>query len=100
MVTKIPWFLCGVGIFHSIMWPAIFALAIEGLGRYTSKASGVLMMGCFGGALFPVIQGVLKSTIGSWNPTWLFVVLGEIFILYYALSGHKVKKTDSRLNTL
>ena len=99
MITKIPWFLCGVGIFHSIMWPAIFALAIDGLGRYTSKASGVLMMGCFGGALFPVIQGILKSAIGSWNPTWLFVVLGELFILYYAISGHKVKKTDTGVTT-
>lgn len=98
MISKNPWFLCGVGLFHSIMWPAIFSLALEGLGRYTSKASGVLMMGCFGGALFPVIQGALASAIGSWNPTWLFVILGELFILFYAISGHKVKKSDVALD--
>lgn len=100
MITKNPWFLCGVGLFHSIMWPAIFALALEGLGRYTSKASGVLMMGCFGGALFPVIQAALASAAGSWNPTWLFVIVGELFILYYALYGHKVKKTDSSFDVV
>lgn len=94
MITRIPWFLCVVGLFHSVMWPAIFALAIEGLGRYTSKASGSLIMGCFGGALLPVIQGFLADSIGSWNPTWLFVILGELVILYYAVAGHKVKKRD------
>lgn len=94
MLLQNPWILCGVGLFHSIMWPAIFALALEGLGRYTSKASGVLMMGCFGGALLPVIQGFLASAMGGWTWTWIFVIIGELFILYYALAGHKVKKCD------
>lgn len=94
MVTKEPWFLAAVGLFHSVMWPAIFTLALVDLGRYTSKASGILMMGCFGGALLPVLQGLLADQIGSWQWTWLFVILGEIYILYYSLSGHKVLKKD------
>lgn len=95
MVIGNPWLLCAVGLFHSIMWGAIFALSLEGLGRYTSKASGVMMMAVFGGALIPLIQGFLADVLGSWTWTWLFVIAGELFILYYAISGHKVKKVDS-----
>lgn len=94
MLFKNPWLLVGVGLFHSIMWPAIFALAIEGLGRYTSKGSGALMMGVVGGAILPFIQGVTADAIGAWDLTWIIVVLGEIYLLYYALIGHKVKERD------
>lgn len=90
--TSNPWLLVGVGLFHSIMWPAIFPLAIEGLGRYTSKASGALMMGVVGGAVFPLVQGVIADLSGSWEWTWLLVAIGEIYLLYYALAGHKVKE--------
>lgn len=89
-----PWLLAVVGLFHSVMWPSVFALALEGLGRYTSKASGVLMMGCFGGALIPVLQGFLADMLGGWQLTWLFIVLGELVILYYAVAGHRVLKRD------
>lgn len=95
MMTKQPWFLAAVGLFHSVMWPAIFALALEGLGRYTSKASGVLMMGCFGGALLPVLQGLLADQLGAWQWTWVFIVLGELYLFYYATVGHKVLKRDT-----
>lgn len=91
MVTANPWLLVGVGLFHSIMWPAIFPLAIEGLGKYTSKASGALMMGVVGGAVLPLLQGILADAIGGWSWTWIIVVIGEIYLLYYALFGYKVK---------
>ncbi len=90
--TSNPWLLVGVGLFHSIMWPAIFPLAIEGLGKYTSKASGALMMGVVGGAIFPLLQGVMADTMGSWEWTWLLVAIGEVYLIYYALVGHKVKQ--------
>ncbi len=92
MVTGNPWLLVGVGLFHSIMWPAIFALAIEGLGKYTSKGSGALMMGVFGGAVLPFVQGALADYIGSWNLTWIIIVVGEVYLLYYATIGYKVKQ--------
>lgn len=92
--TANPWFLVGVGLFHSIMWPAIFSLAIEGLGRYTSKGTGLLMMGVFGGAVLPVFQGGLADIIGSWDYTWIIVALGEAYLLYYALGGSKVFRRD------
>ncbi len=92
MITGNPWLLVGVGLFHSIMWPAIFALAIEGLGKYTSKGSGALMMGVFGGAVLPFTQGVMADLIGSWNLTWIIVAIGEAYLIYYALIGSKVRK--------
>jgi FHS family L-fucose permease-like MFS transporter len=94
MITGNPWLLVGVGLFHSIMWPAIFALAIEGLGRYTSKGSGALMMGVVGGAILPFTQGVFADVLGSWHWTWALVIVGEIYLLYYALHGYKVKQRD------
>ena len=91
IITNNPWLLVGVGLFHSIMWPAIFSLAIEGLGKYTSKGSGALMMGVVGGAILPFTQGIFADILGSWNWTWIIVVVGEIYLLYYALIGYKVK---------
>ena len=96
--THNPWLLAVVGLFHSVMWPSVFALALEGLGRYTSKASGVLIMGCFGGALLPVVQGLLADLLGGWHITWVFVVLGELVLLYYAVAGHRVLKRDTALD--
>lgn len=95
MITGNPWILVGVGLFHSIMWPAIFSLAIEGLGRYTSKGSGALMMGVVGGAILPFSQGVLADLLGGWELTWILVVVSEAYLLFYALVGYKVKERDT-----
>ncbi len=91
------WILISVGLCHSIMWGAIFTLSVEGLKEYTSKASGVFMMGVFGGAVFPLIQGSMADSMGSWQWTWAIVILCEAVILYYALWGSRIKESD-RLN--
>ncbi len=96
MIIQNPWLLVGVGLFHSIMWPAIFSLAVKGLGRYTAKGSGALMLGVFGGAVLPFVQGITADAIGGWDLTWIIVVVGEAYLLYYALVGSKVKKTDNQ----
>ena len=92
MLTNNPYILIGAGLFHSIMWGAIFALAIDKLGKYTSAGSGALMMGVVGGAVLPLVQGVLADVLGSWQWTWALVVAAEAYLLFYALSGHKVKQ--------
>lgn len=92
MLTGNPYILVGVGLFHSIMWPAIFSLAIAKLGKYTSKGSGALMMGVVGGAILPFAQGIMADFTG-WTITWAIVVVGEVYLIYYALSGHKVRKS-------
>ena len=74
------------------MWGAIFSLAIDKLGKYTSAGSGALMMGIFGGAILPFAQGILADSLGSWHFTWVIVLVGEAYLLYYALVGHKVRQ--------
>lgn len=88
-----PWLLVIVGLFHSVMWGAIFALSVNKLGKYTSAAAGVFMIGVIGGALLPVIQGILADVFqGNWRSTWLIVIIGELYILYYAVMGSRVSK--------
>ncbi len=88
-----PWLLVVVGLFHSVMWGSIFTLSVSKLGKYTSKASGVFMIGVLGGALIPLLQGGLADAYG-WRWTWLLVIICEIFILYYALYGSKIKQSE------
>ncbi|MFI3322728.1 MAG: MFS transporter [Rikenellaceae bacterium] len=93
--TNNLWVLISIGLCHSIMWGAIFTLAVKGLKEYTSKASGIFMMGVFGGAIFPLIQGFMADRLGSWQWTWSIVVICELVILYYALIGSKIRKGDN-----
>lgn len=95
MLTANPWILAGIGLFHSVMWPDIFTLAIDKLGRYTSKGSGILMIGVMGGGVLPFLQGVLADLFhGDWRWTWILVVFGELYILFYGLKGYRVKQSD------
>ena len=85
-----PWILTGVGFFHSIMWPAIFTLAINNLGKYVAKASGLLTMAVIGGGVIPFLQGILADIFGGvWRFTWILVIAGEFYILFYGKSGYK-----------
>ena len=95
MIIHNPWLLVIVGLFHSVMWSAIFTLAIAKLGKYTSKGSGALMIGVLGGGIMPLLQGVIADAMGGdWTWTWWLVLVGEIFMLYYALVGYKPREKD------
>ncbi len=87
-----PWLLTLIGLFHSIMWGAIFTLSVSQLGKYTSKASGMFMIGVVGGAILPLLQGVFADTLGGWRCSWFIVLLGELFMLYYALFGSRIRQ--------
>jgi len=93
IVMNSPWLLVAVGLFHSIMWGAIFTLSIAKLGKYTSVASGVFMIGVVGGAILPLLQGMLADAMGGWRWTWLLVIFGELFMLYYALIGSRIRQS-------
>ncbi len=88
-----PWLLTAVGLFHSIMWGAIFTLSVTKLGKYTSVASGVFMIGVVGGAILPLLQGIIADAIHGWRWSWSIVIFGELFMLYYALIGSRVKQS-------
>lgn len=92
IILNDPWLLTAVGLFHSIMWGAIFTLSVAHLGKYTSVASGVFMIGVVGGAILPLLQGVLADVLGGWRWSWFIVIFGELFMLYYALIGSRVRQ--------
>lgn len=94
MITNNPWVLVGVGLFHSIMWGAIFTLAVAHLGKYTSVASGVFMIGVIGGAILPLVQGMMADVMGEWRWSWSLVLVGEIMMLIYARLGSRVRPSD------
>ena len=94
MILDNPWILAAVGLFHSIMWGAIFTLATARLGKYTSIASGVFMIGVVGGAVLPLLQGMIADAAGVWRSSWFIVLAGELFMLYYAVSGSRIRQTE------
>jgi FHS family L-fucose permease-like MFS transporter len=81
------WSLILVGLGHSIMFPAIFALGIKGLGPLTEEGSGLLVTAIVGGALV-VVQGWLADRYGLQSSFWLTVAC-EAYIIWYALWGSK-----------
>jgi FHS family L-fucose permease-like MFS transporter len=81
------WALILVGLCHSIMFPAIFALGIKGLGPLTEEGSGLLITAIAGGALV-VVQGWLADIYGLQNSFWLTVAC-ELYVIFYALWGSR-----------
>src|ERR1700723_617949 len=82
------WVILAVGLFNSIMFPTIFSLAVAELGPLTGNGSGVLNMAIVGGAILPVIQGVIADHLGIHHAFFLPVVC-YLYILFYGLSGSK-----------
>jgi len=83
--------LCG--LCTSVMWGAIFNLAVEGLGKYTESASGIFMMLVVGGGIMPFIQNIIAKNAGYMNSYWLIIAM-LAFLLYYAIAGCKNVNKD------
>lgn len=89
-----------IGFANSLMWPAIWPLAIADLGKFTKTGASLLVMGIVGGAIIPLIFGFLVDTFktGSQavtatyqNAYWIFIPC-YLIILYFAVAGHKIRK--------
>ena len=81
--------LCG--LCTSIMWGAIFNLAVEGLGKYTSIASGLFMVMVCGGGLLPLLQGFVADKAGYIVSYWV-IIAALAYTLWFALAGSRVDK--------
>ncbi|WP_028979269.1 sugar MFS transporter [Sporocytophaga myxococcoides] len=81
-----------VGLLNSVMWPCIFPLSLNGLGKFTSKGSGLLVTMVVGGALIPLIQAGIAEKTGYTSSFWV-VLLCYIYILYFSVRGYKSKRT-------
>jgi len=91
-------FIALLGLANALMWPAIWPLAIEGLGKFTKTGSALLVMGIAGGAVVPPIYAILKEENGLNMPNHLafFVCMLPcyLYILYYAMKGHKIGRKN------
>jgi FHS family L-fucose permease-like MFS transporter len=83
-------FIALLGLANSLMWPAIFPLAIDGLGRFTKIGSALLIMGIVGGALIPQVYGrLLAPLLGPRSAFFLCTLPCYIYIFYFAVWGHR-----------
>jgi FHS family L-fucose permease-like MFS transporter len=83
-------FIALMGLANSLMWPALWPLALAGLGRFTKAGSSLLIMGIAGGAVIPPVYGVLVDRFNAQQAYWIMVP-AYLFIWYYAVKGHKIK---------
>lgn len=84
-------FIALLGLANAMMWPSIFPLAIENLGKFTKAGSALLIMGIAGGATLPLLYGWLAKSYTNQLAYWILIPL-YIFILYFATIGHKIRK--------
>ena len=84
------WCILAIGLFNSIMWSNIFTLAIDGLGKYTSQGSSLLVMMILGGALLPPLQGMIADKFGV-HISFVVPLFSYIYLLFYGLRGYKKK---------
>jgi|SRR5580693_2148378 FHS family L-fucose permease-like MFS transporter len=82
------WAILAVGLFNSIMFPTIFTLGVAELGPLTGNGSGILNMAIVGGAILPVIQGVIADHIGLQHAFFIPLIC-YLYILFYGVRGSK-----------
>jgi len=91
-VPNSVFFLALLGFANALVWPAIWPLALEGLGKYTSTGSALLIMAIAGGALLPLVYGQVAHSTGNSQAAYWVMLPCYAFILFYALKGHKLKR--------
>jgi FHS family L-fucose permease-like MFS transporter len=84
-------FVALMGLANSLVWPAMWPLAISGLGKFTKTGSAMLIMAIAGGALIPLAYGKLAVIFTTQTAYWICVP-SYLVIMYYAFIGHKVGK--------
>ena len=82
------WAIVSCGLCNSVMWPCIFPLSVEGLGKFTSQGSGILITIVVGGAVIPEIQGFLADSFG-YQHSYVIVLICYAYILFFALKGYR-----------
>ena len=85
------WFIALLGLGNAMLWPSIWPLSLDGLGKQTSKGSALLIMGVVGGGLSPLIYGAISDAA---NPKIAYIILVPfyLYLLYFSLAGYKAGK--------
>lgn len=95
LVVTVPadmaiWFTAFMALGCSLMWPALWPLAMTDLGRFTKAGSSLLVMAIAGGAVIPTIFGLMKETMGPQNAYWICLPC-FLMIFYYGMVGYKIR---------
>jgi fucose permease len=85
------WFIALLGLGNAMLWPSIWPLSLEGLGKQTSKGSALLIMGVVGGGLSPLIYGAI-SDAASPKIAYIILVPFYLYLLYFSIAGYKAGK--------
>lgn len=88
------WTMIAVGFCNSIMFATIFSLSVNGLGKYTTQASGILSTAIVGGAVISLAQGFLKD-FSTWLIAFMLPLACYLYILFYGLNGYKSRYNES-----
>jgi fucose permease len=88
-------FIALLGLANALIWPALWPLAINGLGKFTKQGAALLIVGIAGGGVLPKIWAALGEHIGLQKAFWIMIPC-YLFILYFAVAGHKVGLTKRR----
>ncbi|MFN8259116.1 MAG: sugar MFS transporter [Bacteroidales bacterium] len=91
IIPNSVFFVTMLGLANALMWPAIWPLVLHDIGSFTKIASALLIMGIAGGAIIPPIYAKLGQSIGFQTALWIMVPL-YLYILFFAVSGHKIRK--------
>ncbi len=86
------YFIAFMALGCSLMWPALWPLAMTDLGKFTKAGSSLMVIAIVGGALIPTVYGFMKDSFGSQNAYWICIPC-FLYILYYALKGYKIRTT-------
>lgn len=78
-----------LGLANALMWPALWPLAIQGLGKFTKLGSALIIMMISGGALLPLLYGKIADQLGDTQKAYIIMIPCYIFIYFYATIGHK-----------
>ena len=83
-------FVALLGLANALVWPTIWPLALENLGKMTAKGSALLIMAISGGAIMPLAFGKIAELLGSMQMAYGVGIVCYLFILFYAIKGHKI----------
>lgn len=87
------WFVALMALGCSLIWPAIWPLAMTDLGKFTKSGSSLLVMAIAGGAIIPTLYGFLKDLIGA-QMSYIIALPIFIYILYYGVWGYKIRTNN------
>jgi glucose/galactose transporter len=88
-------FVAALGLANSLIWPAIWPLALAGLGKFTKKGSALMVMGIAGGGLLPPVLGLIKDQVSSYQQAYWMLLPFYAYFLFYALKGYKIRIKDT-----